>query len=134
MSIVLDTPEQINMWVLLSRRHQIQLHLKGMTVKGLAASLKRTFPDVGSRYVKDYVIPVEFAISERGGQVDYNLVNVHVMLKRGGMFHDRGVYNDPDAALNTHPEFGPAFAKGQLEVVLTTDEPRPMTNEIFVPA
>jgi hypothetical protein len=133
MSITLDTPEQISMWVLISRRHQVQLHLKGLKVKSIMAALKRDFGDHGNR-VTNYIVPIEYAISEAGGEVDYSLVNVHVMLSRGGMFFDRGVYDSTDAALATHPEFGEQFAKGNLEVVLTTDEPRPMTNEIFLPA
>lgn len=131
-TIVLDTPDQISMWVLLSRRHQIRMHLKGHPIKGLAKCLKREFPEVGGRLVKDYVVPVEFAISEAGGDVDYSLVNVHVMLSRGGMFFDRGIYSDMDAAGT--PENREAFAKGLLEVVLTMEEPREANGEIFVGA
>lgn len=133
MGIILDTPEQISMWVMLSRRHQVQLHLKGLKVKGIMAALRRDFGDQGRR-VRDYVVPIEYAISQAGGRVDYRLVNVHIMQKYGGLFHDRGIYPDPDSALATCPEFAQHFAKGNLEVVLTDAEPRPMTQEVFVPA
>lgn len=129
---VLDQPEQINMWVLLSRRLQIKMHLDGYPVKGLAASLKRMFPEVGGRYVKDFIVPVEFAISEAGGDIDYSRVNVHIMLKAGGMFHDRGIFANMDEAGT--PENRRLFAKGAIECVLTLDEPREPNGGIFLPA
>lgn len=132
MTISLDTPEQINMWVLLSRRHQIQLHLKGLKVKGLVACLKREFPEVNGRTAKDFIVPVEFAISEGGGEVDYKLVNVHVMLKRGGLFFDRGIFASMDEAGT--PENRELFAKGLIEAVLVLDEPREPNGETYVPA
>jgi len=127
---VIDTPEGINMWVLLSRRHQIQLHLKGLAVKGLVACLKREFPEVKGRTAKDFIVPVEHAISQAGGDVDYKLVNVHVMLSRGGLFFDRGIFESMDAAGT--PENRELFAKGLLEVVLTMEEPREPNGETFV--
>jgi len=133
-TIVLDKPEQINLWVLLSRRHQIQLHLKGLQVKGLVKWLKANFPEAGIRTARDGIVPVEYAISQAGGEIDYNLVNVHIMLNRGGLFFDKGVFSDPDVALAEHPEFGKWYSEGSLEVVLVTDEPRNATDEIFVPA
>ena len=124
MSFTLDTPAQISMWVLLSRRHQIRLHLKGYPQKGLAACLKREFPEVHGRLVKDFVVPVEFAICEAGGEADYNIVNVHVMEKtKGGMyFRDMGIFDSMDAAGT--PENREKFAAGLLEVVLTTEAVR----------
>lgn len=122
MSTVIDTPEGINLWVLLSRRGQIKMHQKGYAVKGLAACLRRELGDHG-RYVKDYIVPVEFAISEAGGNVDYSLVNVHVMQRlENGYFLDRGVFDSIDAAGT--PENRRMFAAGTLEVVLTTDPVR----------
>lgn len=120
---VLDTPAQISMWVLLSRRHQIQMHLKGLKVKGLVACLKREFPEVQGRYAKDFIVPVEFAISEAGGEIDYKLVNVHIMQRLdNGYFLDRGIFANMDEAGT--PEHRAMFAEGTLEVVLTMDAPR----------
>jgi len=127
----LDKPEQINMWVLLSRRHQVQLHLKGLKVKGITTALKREFGDHG-RNVRDYIVPIEFAISQAGGEIDYNLVNVHVMqMTMPGIFHDRGVFASMDDAGT--PENRALFAKDALEVVLTLEEPREPNGQIYVP-
>lgn len=131
-TIVLDTPMQINMWVLLSRRGQIKMHLKGYTVPGLAKCLKGMYPEVGGRMVKDFVVANEFAIGEAGGEIDYSIVNVHVMLSRGGLFFDRGIFSSMDEAGT--PENRELFAKGRLEVVLTMEEPREPNGETFVGA
>lgn len=121
---VIDTPAGINMWVLLSRRRQIQMHLRGLTVKGLAATLKREFPDVGGRYVKDFIVPVEFAISQAGGEVDYKLVNVHICEKLpNGLFQDMGIYPDLDTAGNQAGVKALWFA-GRIECILTTEDVR----------
>lgn len=41
MTIALDTPDQISMWVLLSRRAQCHLQIKGLSTPGLIKSMKR---------------------------------------------------------------------------------------------
>lgn len=130
MTIVLDTPKQINMWVLLSRRGQIKMHLKGYTQPGLAKCLKAMYPEVGGRMVKDFVVANEFAIGEGGAEIDYSIVNVHVMMNRGGLFFDRGIYSDMDEA--STPEHAELYAKGRLEIVLTLEEPRVANGEVFV--
>lgn len=131
---VLDTPQQISMWVLLSRRHQIQLHLKGLTVRGLAASLKRDFPGQG-RNVKDFIVPVEFAISEAGGEVDYKLVNIHIMeALPSGVFVDMGVFNSPKDAAAENAGIAALGMAGRLECVLTTEAVRPPNGKHFQPA
>ena len=132
MSITLDTPEQISMWVLLSRRGQIKMHLKGYPVKGLATCLKRMYPEVGGRTVKDFVVANEFAISEAGGTPDYSLVNVHVMLSRGGLFFDRGIFSSMDEAGTVENRV--LFNEGRLEVVLTMEEPREPNGQTYVGA
>lgn len=133
MTIALDTPEQISMWVLLSRRHQIQLHMKGLTVRGLAASLKRDFPGQG-RNVKDFVVPVEFAISQAGGEVDYKLVNVHAMeVLPNGNFKDMGIWESMDAA-GEQAGIKALFFAGRMELVLTTDAVREPNGKQFMPA
>lgn len=127
---MLDTPAQISMWVLLSRRHQIALHTKGLTVKGLVACLKREFPEAHGRTAKDFIVPVEFAISQAGGDIDYSKVNVHIMLRAGGMLHDRGIFANMDEAGT--PENRRLFAEGKIECVLTLDAPREPSGGIFV--
>lgn len=130
---VLDKPEQISMWVLVSRRHQVQMHLKGLTQKGIIAALKRDIGNNGNR-VKDYVVPIEFAISEAGGQVDYKLVNVHICEILGnGLFKDLGVFPDPDHAAENAGIMALHMA-GRLEIMLTTDEPREATGQLMMPA
>lgn len=132
MTVILDTPAQISLWVLLSRRHQIQMHLKGYPIRGLAAALKREFPGQG-RYVKDFIVPVEFAISEKGGEVDYKLVNVHIMeVVSDGVFADRGIFATMDEAGT--PENRALFAKGAIEAALTVEAPREPNGQMYTPA
>lgn len=131
-TIVLTGKAQTSMWVLLSRRHQIKMHLAGFPLSGLAACLKREFGNHG-RYVKDYVVPVEFAISEAGGKVDYNLVNVHIMERQdNGVFYDRGIFASMDEAGT--PENIVLFALGRIEAVLTTEDVREPNGKTFLPA
>lgn len=134
MTISLDTPQQINMWVLLSRRHQIQLQLKGMRTPGLVKWCKANIEGCeNARTAKACVVPVEYAISQAGGDVDYRLVNVQVLVRRMGMFFDRGIFSDiteVEADTNLVAE----YTKGNLEIVLTLEPPRASNNEIFVPA
>src|SRR6478735_9179787 len=130
MTIVLDTPEQINMWVLLSRRSQVQAHLKGYKVKGIIAALKRDIPGCENiRYVKDAVVPIEFAIANAGGNVDYRLVNVHVLkVESKGVFVDLGIYNDM-SEVEANDKFVSLYARGRLEIVLTEDDVRPANHQ-----
>ena len=130
----LDTPAQISMWVLLSRRHQVQLHLKGLKVPGIVKACREQIPGAeNARTAKDLIVPIEYAISEAGGEIDFRLVNVHVMLNRGGMYFDKGVFSDM-SEVEANPAFVEWYGEGMLEIVLTLDEPRGETNEIFVPA
>jgi hypothetical protein len=135
-SITLDTPEQITAWVLISRRHQIALQMNGLKTPGLVKWCRENVPGAEqARTVRDCIVPVEYALSELGAEVSDNLVNVHIMERvNSGAFIDRGVYSDPEEAVNTHPVFMEMQAKGNLEVVLTLDEPRPQNGKIFVPA
>lgn len=133
-TIALTTPAQINMWVLLSRRSQLKLHLKGYRVPGIVKACRRDVPGCeNARTAKDCVVPLEFAISEAGGTIDYSLVNVHVMRKAGGMFHDRGIVSSM-AEVEADPTLVSLYTRGMLEIVLTLDEPRAKNGEIYVPA
>jgi hypothetical protein len=130
----LDTPEQKNMWVLLSRRHQIQLQLKGLKTPGLVKWCKANIPGAEkARTAKDCIVPVEYAISQAGGEVDYGLVNVQVLVKRMGLLFDAGIFSDI-FVVEMVPAFIRDYQEGRLEIVLTLDEPRKATNEIMVPA
>lgn len=137
-SIILDTPKEINMWVLLSRRHQVQLHLKGVKVPGIVKWVKE---NLGQGYhhpirtARDCIVPVEYAISQAGGEVDYSLVNVHIMAHTNNphVFQDYGVYGSP-ADINPDSQIACLYAAGKIEVVLTLDEPRPPNGELYTSA
>lgn len=131
-AIVLDKPEQINMWVLLSRRHQLQLHMKGLKVPGIVKWCKANISGAESaRTAKDCVVPVEFAISQAGGEIDYELVNLHIMrIVRPGIFQDLGIYDSPSDIQPGSP-MAQMYQSGQLEIVLTVDSVRPANGELF---
>lgn len=136
--------EGVNMWVLLSRRSQIKMHL-GLRPDGTPANVKIPVPGLmkwckaniegceNARTVRDCIVPVETAIAMAGGPQDFSIVNVHVMLVRGGLFHDRGVYNDM-SEVEAVPAFVNAYQQGRLEIVYTLDAPREPNGEIYVPA
>lgn len=129
----LDTPQQIGLWVLLSRRHQLQLQMKGLKTPGLVKWCQNNIPGAG-RTAKDCVVPVEFAISEAGGEVDYKLVNVQVMEKvRSDIFQDLGIYSDI-TEVEASGYFRSLAENGRLEIVLTLDEPRKPTGDLLTPA
>ena len=134
MTIVLDKPEQISAWVLLSRRHQIQLHLKGYTQKGLLKSVNQT---LGTNYhrVKDLVVPVEFALSQAGVEIDYKLVNINMLeiVRPNEVFQDMGIYDSP-ADITPDSYLGKMYAAGRMEVVLTTEAVRPPNGNLLSPA
>jgi hypothetical protein len=132
---VLDTPEQINMWVLLSRRSQLKLQMKGIKTPGLVKWCKANIPGAEkARTAKDCVVPVEYAISEAGGPPDYSLVNVHVMVRlQNGFFRDEGIFSTM-AEVEAIDRLTTLYMQGRLELVYTLDEPRPPTKELYVPA
>lgn len=130
MSIMLDTPEQINLWVLLSRRHQVQLHLKGIKVPGILKWGKDHFPGE-VKTVKDMVVAVETAISMAGGEPDFNLVNVQTFLKRGGLLYDLGVFPTM-AEVEAKPEFVKAYERGILEIMFTTEDVREANSQVYM--
>jgi hypothetical protein len=130
---MLDTPAGINMWVMLSRRHQVQMHLKGLKVKGIMAALRRDFGDHGNR-VANYIVPIESEIGMAGGIVDYNLVNVHVMQRvDDSLFMDCGIFANMNE-VEAFPGLVEAYSLGQLEIVYTLDEPRQPNGKAYQPA
>lgn len=133
MTISLNTPEQINHWVLLSRRQQVQLHLKGLKVKGIMAALKRDIPGCENiTRVSQAVLPIEEAISFAGGEADFNLVNVHVCRKHEqGVLSDRGIFATM-AEVEADEKFVKMYNAGVLEIMLTDKPVREKTNDIYV--
>jgi hypothetical protein len=141
---VLDTPEAINMWVLLSRRAQLKLWMNGMSrpaderkmyqTPGLVKWCKANIEGAeNARTARDCIVPVEYAIASAGGPQDFSLVNVHVMRKAGGLFHDRGIYADM-SEVEANPTFVSLYERGLLEIVYTLDEPREPNGQAYVPA
>lgn len=134
MSITLDTPEQIAMWVLLSRRSQLKMQMKGIKVPGIVKWCRENIEGCESaRTARDCVIPVEYAIAAAGGPQDFTIVNVHVMLNFGGLFWDQGVFSDM-SQVEQNPTWVKAYERGMLEVVYTMEASRPSNKQIFVPA
>lgn len=125
MTICLDTPAQISAWVILSRRHQVQMHLKGYPVKGIVSALKRDFGDHGSR-VANYVLPIEEACAAAGIEKDWKLVSLHVMVNGGdNYYYDSGIYNTDTEAMDAIEGLAEAVQRGDAVVVLTQEDPRP---------
>jgi hypothetical protein len=134
MTIALDTPEQITMWVMLSRRAQLKLQLKGIKVPGIVKWCRANVPGAeNARTAKQCVVPLEYMIADAGGPQDFSIVNVHVMYKSGGLFFDKGIYSDM-SEVEADPAFVELYKRGLLEIVYTLDEPREATDQIFVPA
>lgn len=138
MTIALDTPEQINMWVLLSRRAQLKMHLAGYPVKGLVAWCKRNLVTGENgkpiRTAKDAVVPLEYLISQHGGEIDWKLVNMHVMRRLNPeTFQDLGIYDSPEV-IEVGSPMHQMYEAGALEIVLTLQEPRKANGDLFVTA
>jgi hypothetical protein len=135
-SIVLDTPEQINVWVLLSRRHQLQLQLNGIKTPGLIKWCRTNIPGCEhARTAKDCVVPVEYALSEADARVDYKLVNLHAMRKASSdseFYVDAGIYDSP--ADITDPSFPSNYAAGLVELVLTLEPVRNPNGQVYTQA
>lgn len=130
MTIVLDKPEQINMWILLSRRMQLKMQLHGMRTPGLVKWMKAHVEGCeNARTAKQCIVPLEYLIASLDGPQDFSVVNIHVMYKAGGLFHDQGIFNSPD---DLHAGLQRAYAAGKLEVVYTLDEPRESNGQIYV--
>lgn len=135
MSFSLDTPEEINMWVLLSRRAQVKMHMRGMEVPGLMSWIRSNIEGAESiRTVREGIVPLEYAIVSAGGPQDFTFVNVHVMVETmQGIYKDMGIVADM-GAVETNPDWVTYYQQGRLELVYTLDDVRPANDEIFVPA
>lgn len=91
MTIMIDTPDQINMWVLLSRRHQLKLHAKGYKVKGIFKWIETNLPaeylEGAKRTALDYLMALNDYIGDLNGPEDDD-VNYRLYLKFTGGLHD----------------------------------------------
>lgn len=125
-SIVLDTPEQINAWVLLSRISQCHLHMGGYPVKGLLKWLKNNVPDCAKdRTVKDAYPHLldycdQFGVSAPGGE----RCNYQVLVTRfQGLYLDCGIFatmQDIEAEENIVKAYG----EGRVVILRTMDDVR----------
>jgi hypothetical protein len=127
MSISLDTPEQINAWVLLSRISQCHIHMNTtMKVPGLASWMKANVPDVtNERTVKDmYPRLLDYCdtlgVQAPGGEQ----CNYQILMTGGpltGLYFDYGIV-DSMTEVEANPTWVKAYAENRL-VIMRTMEP-----------
>lgn len=127
-TIILDTPEQINAWVLASRISQAHLHMDGLKVPGLAKWIKANVPDVTTeRTVRDmYPRLLDFCdlynVSAPGGErCNYQVL----MTPEGpfsGLYFDCGIFASIEDI--TAPVVLDAYKDNRVVVLRTMEEPR----------
>lgn len=130
MTIALDTPDQIAAWVLLSRRSQLKLQMKGLKTPGLVKWIRENVPGAeNARTAKACVLPVETACANAGIEPDWSQVRAQAMRHMGrGVYLDLGVFENFDAM----PEEWFKMAQdGSIVVQLTTDEVRERNGELY---
>lgn len=125
----LDTPEQINAWVILSRISQAHLHMKGYTVKGLASWLKRNVPEcenlrtVKQMYPRLLDYAGEFGIEAPGGeQCNYQVLRTPKAVLNG-LYFDAGVVSSIEE-VEANDLWAEDYADDRLVIIRTMDEPR----------
>lgn len=131
MSIVLDTPEQINAWVLLSRISQCHLHMKGLKVPGLAKWLKANVPDITTeRTVRDmYPRLLDYCdtlgISAPGDE----MCNYQVLIRgrNDEIYLDYGIYPNLDVVAE---EYGDDYRQDLVIIMRTMEVVRPPDQNI----
>jgi hypothetical protein len=128
MSISLDTPEQINAWVLLSRISQCHLHMKGLKVNGLAAWMKRNIPDITNERTVKQMYPrlLDFCdahgVQAPGGEQ----CNYQVLMTGGpltGLYLDQGIVSSM-SDIEANPTWVKAYGEERLVIIRTMDAPR----------
>ena len=134
MSISLDTPEQINAWVLLSRIGQCRLHMKGMTVPGLASWMKKNIPDVTTERTVKAMYPrlLDYCDEVGVGTMDDDLCNYQVLLTPSalnGLYFDMGIVNSI-SDIEANPTFVEAYNDGRLVITRTMDDVRDRDRSI----
>lgn len=124
----LDTPEQLNAWVLLSRISQCHLHMGGLKVPGLHKWLKANIPDcAGTRTIKqayprllDYCD--QFDITAPGGE----RCNYQVLMTGGplmGLYLDQGIVASL-SDIEANPTWANAYTENRLVILRTMDDVR----------
>lgn len=120
MTIVLDKPEQINAWVLMSRISQCHIHMQGYPVKGLHKWLVKNVPDAaGTRTVKDAYPRLldycdTFGVTAPGGE----RCHYQVLVKTLGLYHDRGVFASM-ADIEANDAIVARYAEGRVVILRT---------------
>lgn len=114
---VLDTPAQINMWVLLSRRSQLKLQGKGIKTKGLFTALKREV-GITSRKWDVALLELNDIIGDAGGPEDPE-VNYLVWIGQNDTYIDRGIYG---SLADVEAKFAENVARGEQYVITRTFE------------
>ena len=114
------------------------MQLKGLKTPGLVKWVRENIPGAEKvRTAKQAVVPIETAISAGGGEVDYRLVNLHLMERVNGfgsdVFQDLGIYDSPDV-IAEGSYIHTLHTLGALEAVLTLEEPRPANGELYTTA
>ena len=125
-SFTLDTPEQINAWVLISRISQCHLHMDGLKVPGLLKWLKANIPDCAdARTVKaayprllDYCDSL--GIEAPGGERCNYQVLITVFQ---GLYLDAGIVGSI-ADIEANPDWVKAYAEGRMVILRTMDAVR----------
>jgi hypothetical protein len=128
-TIVLDTPEQINAWVLASRISQCHLHMAGLQVKGLAGWLKRNIPDCnGLRTVKEMYPRLldycdTFGVYAPGGErCNYQVLWTPKGAGRG-LYFDQGVVATVED-IEANENWAEAYNDQRLVILRTMDPVR----------
>lgn len=130
MSITLDTPEQINAWVLLSRISQCHIHISdtGLKVPGLAKWLKANVPDVTTETTVKAMYPRlldycdTFGVQAPGGeQCNYQVLITPTALH--GLYFDMGIVGSM-SDIEANPEWVKAYGEDRVVIMRTMDECR----------
>lgn len=136
MTITLDTPEQINAWILLSRVHQAELHMKGYSVKGLLKWLQANIPDCANdRTVKDaYPHLLDYA-GEFGGVLDNHkeLCNYQLLVAKMGhnLYFDFGIFDSIDD-IQSIPNMQRAYDAGRVIILRTMKDVRGPDRKVMM--
>lgn len=134
-AIVLDTPEQINAWIWLSRLHQCELHMKGYTHPGLFTWLRRNVPDLTTeRTVKaayprllDHMDTLGVLPAEHEEKCNYQILLTPSALD--GLYFDFGVVGSL-SDIEANADFVAAYGEGRLVIIRTAENVRDRNPKI----
>jgi hypothetical protein len=124
MTIALTTPAEINMWVLLSRRSQLKLQMKGIKTPGIIKWCKENLgPEATTS--KRALLMLNDLISEQGGPND---PEQHVLVALASSpastyAIDAGIYPNMEA-VEAVESFTTAYRDGCLHIIHTSDDVR----------